>query len=104
MSGDWTVEALLGLGVAAAWVACWGFLRKRGPFDTVHHPGFIAAATGGALALAGLFGEGLTERVGKLMLLDALVLVAGLVLAHALARSAARREARRVGLPLHPID
>jgi hypothetical protein len=90
--------------VAAAWAAGWSFLRQRGPFDTLHLPGFIAAGTGTALALAGLFGEGLTERVGKLMLLDALTLVSSLVLAHALARSAARRAARRVGLPIRPLE
>lgn len=104
MNGEWIIDVLLSLGVAAAWAAGWGFLRKRGPFDTLHHPSFIAAATGTALALAGLFGEGLTERVGKLVLLDALALVSGVVVAHALARSAARRVARGVGLPIHPID
>jgi hypothetical protein len=104
MNGNWTVAALLSLAVAAAWIACWGYLRPRGRFDTLHHPCFIAAGTGSAMALAGLFAEGLTERVGKLMLLDALALVSGLVLAHALARSAARRHARRAGLPVGPLE
>lgn len=96
MTGDWTVDALLSLAVAAAWAACWGFLaRRRRAADNLHHPSVIAAVSGTALALAGLFGEGLTERVGKLLLLDGLVVVSGLVLSHALARSALRRAARR---------
>jgi len=95
MTENWTVDALLSLAVAAAWAACWGFLRRRGPLDNLHCPSIIAAVTGAALALAGLFAEGLTERVGKLLLLDGLALVSGLVLSHALARGAVRRAARR---------
>ena len=95
MTGAWPVDALLSLSVAAAWACCWGFLRRRGPLDNLHLPSVIAAATGAGLALAGLFEEGLTERTGKLVLLDGLALVSGLVLAHALARSAARQAAAR---------
>jgi multisubunit Na+/H+ antiporter MnhG subunit len=91
MTDTWTIDALLSLCVAAAWAACGGFLWKRGPLDTLYCPSVIAAASGAALVLAGLFAEGLTARVGKLVLLDGLVLVSGLVLSHALARSALRR-------------
>ncbi|HMA51101.1 MAG TPA: hypothetical protein VKP60_15185 [Magnetospirillaceae bacterium] len=101
MTESWTIDALLSLSVAAAWGAGWGFLRKRGAFDTLYYPSFIAAASGGALVLAGLAAEGLTARVGKLVLLDCLALVSGLVLSHALARGALRREARRAGPQAH---
>ena len=94
MTESLTIDVLLSLSVAAAWAACFGFLRKSGSFETLHYPSFIAAASGTALVLAGLVTEGLTARVGKLMLLDGLALVSGLVLSHALARGALRREAR----------
>ena len=96
MTGDWAVDALIGFAVAAAWVASWGFLRRRRALDTLHYPSIIASATGSALALAGLFTEGLTLRVGKLLLLDGLALVSALVLAHALARGALRRARREM--------
>ena len=96
MTESWTIDALLSLSVAAAWAAGAGFLWKRGAVETLHYPSFIAAASGSALVLAGLFAEGLTARVGKLVLLDGLALVSGLVMSHALARSALR-QARRVG-------
>jgi hypothetical protein len=94
MTDSLTIDVLLSLSVAAAWAACWGFLKKRGPLETLHYPSFIAAASGTTLALAGLFAEGMTARVGKLVLLDGLVMASGLVLSHALARSALRRQAR----------
>ncbi len=94
MTSSLTIDALLSLSVAAAWAACFGFLRRSGSLHTLHYPSFIAAASGTALVLAGLVTEGLTARVGKLVLLDGLVMVSGLVLSHALARSALRREAR----------
>jgi hypothetical protein len=97
---SWAVDALLSLGVAAAWVACWGFLRKRGPFAGLHYPAILAGTTGTALALAGLLGEGLTVRVGKLLLLDGLMLVSGVVLANALARSMMRRATQGVRVPV----
>jgi len=100
MNDSWTIDALLSLSVAAAWAAGFGFIGRRGPFDTVHYPSFIAATSGASLVLAGLFAEGLTTRVGKLVLLDGLVLVSGLVLSHALSRSAPRRQAIRVGAGL----
>lgn len=99
MTESWTIDALLALCVAAAWAASFGFLWKRGAFETLHYPSFIAAASGTALVLAGLVTEGLTPRVGKLVLLDGLALVSGLVLSHALARSALRRGDR--GLRVH---
>lgn len=96
MNENWTVDALLSLAVAGAWAMCWGFfLRRRRAVDSLHYPSVIAAVTGTALVLAALFGEGLTERVGKLVLLEALALVSGLVLSHALARSASRRASRQ---------
>ena len=91
MTEAWIVDALLSLAVAAAWAAGWGFTRRRRALNLLHSPSVIASTTGSALVLAGLFGEGLTARVGKLLLLDGLVLVSALVLAHALARSALRR-------------
>jgi len=97
MTDTWTLDALLSLCVAAAWAASWGFLRTRGPLDTLHYPSFIAAVSGVSLVLAGLVAEGFTPRVGKLVLLDGLALVSGLVLSHALARSALRRQAGRSG-------
>ena len=100
MTDNWTVDALLSLAVAAAWACAWGFVGRRGALDTLHLPSVIAAATGAAMVLAGLFTEGLTERTGKLLLLDGLALASGLVLAHALARGAVRRGARRASAGL----
>lgn len=94
MTDSWTIDALLCLSVAAAWAAGIGFLRRGGAIEALHYPSLIAAGCGAALVLAGLLSEGLTARVGKLMLLDGLVLVSGLVLARALARGAMRRAAR----------
>jgi hypothetical protein len=94
MTESLTIDMLLSLSVAAAWAACFGFLRTSGSFDTLNYPSFIAAASGTALVLAGLVTEGLTARVGKLTLLDGLALVSGLVMSRALARGALRREAR----------
>jgi len=96
MTEAWMVDALLGLAVAAAWAAGWGFMRRRRALDLLHYPSLIASATGSALVLAGLFSEGLTARVGKLLLLDGLALVSALVLAHALARGALRRARREM--------
>lgn len=101
MTESWIIDALLSLCVAAAWAAGFGFLRKSGPLGPLHYPSVIAAVSGTTLVLAGLVAEGLTARVGKLALLDGLVMVSGLVLSQALARSALRREVRRVGRPFH---
>lgn len=100
MTESWTIDALLSLSVATVWAAGLGFLWKRGAVETLHYPSFIAAASGTALVLAGLFAEGLTPRVGKLLLLDGLALVSGLVMSHALARSALRQRASRATVPL----
>ncbi|GEM_PF-1994699 len=96
MSGNWAVDALLCFAVAAAWIACFGFVCRRRALDSLHYPSIIASVTGSALALAGLFTEGLTVRAGKLLLLDALALISALVLAHALARSALRRARQQI--------
>ena len=107
ISQNWTIDALLCLGVVAAWAASFGLLFKRGGLDSLHYPSFIAATTGTAITLAGLFAEGLTTRVGKLVLLDAMAMVSGLVMSHALARGAMRRQARvtrRVSLPARRPD
>ena len=107
MTDNWTVDALLSLAVAASWACCWGFLRRRGALENLHLPSIIAASAGAAMALAGLFDEGLTERTGKLVLLDGLVLVSGLVLAHALARSALRQSSARhipTGFSIEPKE
>ena len=103
MTESWTIDVFLSLSVAAAWAAGLGFLWKRGAVESLHYPSFIAAASGSTLVLAGLFAEGLTPRVGKLMLLDGLALVAGLVMSHALARSVSRQKASLVRVPIrHP--
>lgn len=91
MSDGWTIDALLCLGIVAAWASCLGLLKARGALQAIHQPTFLAGTTGTALVLAAVMWEGMTVRVGKLVLLEAVLLVTGIVLSNGLARGARRR-------------
>jgi small basic protein len=91
MSDGWTIDALIALGVVAAWAGCLGFLTGASTSKLIHRPIFLAGTTGTALVLAALVQDGATVRVGKMLLLVAMLLVTGIVLAKGLSRGARRR-------------
>ena len=104
MTDGWTIDALLSLGIVAAWLGCFAFLKAGSAIQTLlHQPIFLAGTTGTALVLAAVMHEGMTVRVGKLVLLEAVLLVTGLVLSNGLARGARRRASEAIVLrPMRP--
>ncbi len=103
MSDSLTIDALLGLGIVAAWLGCLGFFKSGHALDQINRPIFLASTTGTALVLAGLLYEGLTVRVGKLVLLEAVLLVSAIVMSKGL-RNAGRRMPRPLAVPIRRRD
>lgn len=85
------IPALLSLAVLGAWLAAAGFARLRTPLDRLHCVTFLNVVSGGALLVATLLSDGVSDRFGKLALLVALALLTGAATAHAVGRAILQR-------------
>ena len=81
------IAVLLGVGVAAAWLAASGFVRLPRALDRLHVLAFVNVACGGAVTVAALLADGLSQRTGKIALIWVAMLVAGALTSHASARA-----------------
>ncbi len=86
---------MLALGVFAAWLAALGFARLRTPLERLHAITFLNAVAGAALVAAAFITEGSSTRPWKSVLLWALLLLSGGLLAHATGRALLIRDAER---------
>ena len=80
-------DVLLGLAIAAAWIAALGFLRMRWSLDRLHACAFVIVACGLPFVIAGFVVDGPSVRAFKLLLLWFVMLVAGASLNQAIARA-----------------
>jgi multicomponent Na+:H+ antiporter subunit G len=81
------VDALLVVGVLAAWLGCAGFARMRAPLDRMHCVAFVNATSGVCVLLAAALTEGPTTRVFKILLIVGISLLAGAAMSHATGRA-----------------
>lgn len=81
-------DVLLALGVAIELLACLGLLVARDVYDRLHFSGPAAAVGPIAIAAAIVLREALSTAGIKALLIAALLLCAGPVLTHAIARAA----------------
>lgn len=82
-----TIDGLIALALAAAWLGCFGFLRLRSALDRLHAVTFVAAGAGLPIAAAAFVADGASDRAWKILLLVALQLGTGAALAHAIGRA-----------------
>ena len=80
-------DVLLGLGVAAVLVSCFGLLAAKGPFEQLHFTGPAATIGPVAIAAAVLVEEPLSSMGVKSVLTAGVLLVTSPVLVHATARA-----------------
>ncbi|HYZ33961.1 MAG TPA: cation:proton antiporter [Crenalkalicoccus sp.] len=85
------IAALLGLGVAAAWLAALGLPRLPGALDRLHVVAFVNLALGAPVTLATFLADGASARAFKLLVLLAASVVIGAGLAHATGRGLLHR-------------
>ncbi len=84
---QFAIDALLALGVLAAWLACAGFARLRSPLDRMHCVAFVNATSGVCVLAAAALTEGATTRVFKILLILGISLLAGAAMSHATGRA-----------------
>jgi multicomponent Na+:H+ antiporter subunit G len=87
-----TIDFLLWLAVAAAWLGAAGFLRLRAPLDRLHAVTFINTAAGAALVVAAFLADGLTDRACKISIIVIINLFAGAAISHMTGRALTERE------------
>lgn len=87
------IDALLVIAVLGAWLGCAGFARLRDPFDRLHCVAFVNVVSGGAITLAAFASDGVSVRVGKLLLAVGVSLLAGAATSHAIGRALTIRAA-----------
>ncbi len=87
---DVVAAVLMGAGVAVQALCCVGVARMRSALAAVHYtaPGGVAALL---VAAALLVRDGLSQSSGRGLMLAALLILSGPVLAHATARALHRR-------------
>jgi len=86
------VPALLGVAVAAAWLAALGFVRLERALDRLHCATFVNTVAGPALALAVIFQEGATSRAWITAALVVAACAIGAAASHALGRALVLRD------------
>lgn len=86
------IDALLAAAVLLCWLGAAGFLRLRSALDRLHCVTFVNLGTGLAILVAGGVADGASDRVLKILLLDAALLVSGAALAHATGRALLLRD------------
>lgn len=75
------------LAVAAAWLACLGFLRLRAPLDRLHCVTFCNVVGGFMLLIAALLHDGMALRPLKILLIWLIAIIAGAATSHATGRA-----------------
>lgn len=89
------LQVLVGLAVAAALFGAVAFHRLRSPIERLHAGSFVAVAAGVPLVVAGFVSEGLTGRTLKLTAIVIVLIVAGALGNHAIARALLYRGGQR---------
>jgi multicomponent Na+:H+ antiporter subunit G len=89
------VDILLGLGVLAAWLATFSFLRLRTPFERIHAITFLNIVAGLPIVLAAILTDGATSRSLKCVLILIGVLAIGALLSQVTGRALNVREGER---------
>ena len=80
-------EIALAALVASTWLAALGFTRLRAPLDRLHCVAFVVVTAGGALVVAALTQDGVSDRVGKILFALAISLFGGAAGSHAIGRA-----------------
>lgn len=81
------VDTLLALAVLIAWITALAFFRLRSGYDRLHAITFFNLVGGGAITAAVVIHDGLTSRTFQCVLIWLVVVSAGALLSHALARA-----------------
>ncbi|HET7300724.1 MAG TPA: monovalent cation/H(+) antiporter subunit G [Oleiagrimonas sp.] len=81
------IDALLALAVLVAWVMALAFFRLRSGYDRLHAITFFNLVGGGAITAAVVIRDGLTFRTFQCVLIWLVVVSAGALLSHAIARA-----------------
>jgi multicomponent Na+:H+ antiporter subunit G len=85
------IDALLAIAVGACWLGAAGFLCLKAALDRLHCVSFVNAAAGLAVLIAAFVADGASDRAFKILVLTAVVLIAGAALAHATGRALVQR-------------
>lgn len=86
------VDFLLGIAVAAAWIAALGFARLRWSLDRLHVASFVTIGCGVPFIVAAFVADGASTRALKLLLAWLVLLVAGASVNQAIARAIFNRK------------
>lgn len=81
------IDALLAMAVLACWLGAAGFARLTTPLDRLHCVTFVNASSGILVLIAAFVADGASDRVAKILMLDAALLFTGAALAHATGRA-----------------
>lgn len=87
--------ALLGVAVAAAWLATLAFVRLRTPFERLHAVTFLNVVGGGGITGAAFFVDGFSVRAFKCLAVWTITLAAGALLSFRTARALHMRGGER---------
>ncbi|MDP4024185.1 monovalent cation/H(+) antiporter subunit G [Methylobacterium sp. NEAU 140] len=85
---------VLGLAVAAAWLASLALLRLPRALDRLHAAAFLNVAVAAPVAVAAFVADGISVRSLKILLIALLLVAWGAVLSHAAGRAVLMREGR----------
>lgn len=80
-------DVLLGLGVAAAWLAAAGLIMMRRPLDRLHSSGYLSLTCGFFVVAAIVVADPLTQAALKAVLTYLALVVPGAVVTHAIGRA-----------------
>ncbi|MGH8141972.1 MAG: monovalent cation/H(+) antiporter subunit G [Steroidobacteraceae bacterium] len=89
------VRVLLALALCCAWLGMIAFARLRTPLERMHVVTFVNLTSGSAVVLAVWLADGASARAWKCLLIWAVMLLSGALLAHASGRALLLRERRR---------
>jgi multisubunit Na+/H+ antiporter MnhG subunit len=84
---EWLIDALLFLTVAASWLGTIGLLMPRSAYDRLHAVGFASVTTGLLGMAAIIVQQPLASSALKAVIIAAVSIVGGTVLAHAIGRA-----------------
>ncbi|HEY9111324.1 MAG TPA: monovalent cation/H(+) antiporter subunit G [Rhodanobacteraceae bacterium] len=89
------VDALLAFAVLSAWIGALAFLRLRTSFERLHVITFVNVVAGGAITAAAALSGGMSARTLQCIFVWIVVVTAGALLSHAIARALHMREGAR---------
>jgi multicomponent Na+:H+ antiporter subunit G len=81
------IDTLLGFAVLIAWITAAAFFRLRSGYDRLHAITFFNLVGGGAITAAVVIHDGLAPRTFQAVLIWLVIVSAGALLSHAIARA-----------------